>query len=153
MSSLEGVPALNRRLKAITETRGLLRTIQIDAVAEAKKLVPRKTGHLGRTIGPGGLGNDFAIVHATAGYAAFVELGTKPHVIRPRSKKVLAWSTGGRRLSGRPTSAARRSGAMAFARKVNHPGTKPKPYLVPAAKLALGRVGVRRIIESWNRAA
>lgn len=153
MSSLEGLPALNRRLKAISEGRDILRTVQLDAVAEAKKLVPRKTGNLGRTIGPGGLGNDFAIVHATAGYAAYVELGTKPHVIRPRNKRVLAWSTGGTRLSGRPTASARRSGKMAFARKVNHPGTKPHPYLVPAAKIALGRVGVRRIIEQWNRAA
>ncbi len=153
MSRLEGLPELNRRLNAISQGRDILRTVQIDAVAEAKRMVPRKTGNLGRTIGPGGLGNDFAIVHATAPYAAFVELGTKPHVIRPRSKRTLAWSTGGTRLSGRPTASARRSGAMRFARKVNHPGTKAKPYLVPAAKIALGRVGVRRIIESWNRAA
>jgi hypothetical protein len=153
MSRLEGVGKLNRRLNAIRDTRGLLRTIQLDTVAEAKKLVPRKTSHLGRSISPGSLGSDFAIVQATAGYAAYVELGTRPHVIRPRSKKVLAWSTGGKRLSGRPTRAARRSGAMAFARLVHHPGTKPQPYLVPGAKAALGRAGVKRIIENWNRAA
>lgn len=153
MSSLEGLDKLNRRLNAIAKPRDLLRTVQLDAVAEAKKLVPRKTGNLGRSIGPGGLGNTFAIVHATAGYAAFVELGTKPHVIRPRNRSVLAWSTAGTRLSGRPTAAARRSGSMAFARKVNHPGTKPQPYLIPAAKTALGRVGVRQIIETWNQAA
>lgn len=153
MSSLEGIDKLNRRLKAIQDTRGLLRQVQIDAVAEAKKIVPRKTSHLGRSISPGSYGNDFAIVQATAGYAAYVELGTRPHVIRPKRKKALAWSAGGTRLSGRPTRAARRGGAMAFARKVNHPGTKPQPYLVPGAKAALNKVGVRRIIESWNRAA
>jgi hypothetical protein len=42
---------------------------------------------------------------------------------------------------------------MVFARRVNHPGTKPQPYLIPAAKAALGRFGLDKIIELWNRAA
>lgn len=157
MNNIDGLPALNKRLKAISESRGLLKMIQLDAVGEAKRLVPRKTGFLGRSIRPGSLTDDFAIVKATAPYAAFVEFDTKPHIIKPRNKRVLAWAANGsgRRLSGRARTATRRgaNGGMRFARVVHHPGTKAQPYLVPGAKAALGRVGVRRIIESWNRAA
>jgi phage gpG-like protein len=153
MSKLEGLPDLNRRLDAISKATGrdLLREIQINAVAQAKHLVPRRTGNLGRSISPGSLSDTHAIVQATAGYAAYVELGTKPHVIRPKRRKVLAWaaSPGGARLSGR----ARTGAAMRFAKKVNHPGTKAQPYLLPGARFALEKLGIRRIIEKWNRAA
>lgn len=148
---LEGLDKLNRRLDAVADTKGFLRDIQLAAVAQAKHLVPRKTGNLARSIGPGSLGPTAAIVHARAGYAAYVELGTKPHIIRPKTKRVLAWAAtaGGRRLSGRPRSGA----AMRFAKKVNHPGTKPKPYLMPGARYALKKAGVQRFIEKWNKAA
>lgn len=149
--TLDGLPALNRRLKAIGMTSGILGAIQMQAVAEAKALVPRKTGYLARSIGPGSLTRSFAIVHASAGYAAYVELGTKPHVIKPRSKRVLAWpAAGSARLSGRTKS----GGSRIFARKVRHPGTKAKPYLVPGARAALGKAGFKNIITNqWNRAA
>lgn len=153
MSSLEGLPALNRRLNAIGKGSDLLRSIQLQAVREAKGLVPRKTGYLARSIGPGSLTRTFAIVHASAGYAAFVELGTKPHVIRPRNRRVLSWpaNASGRRLSGRARSNA---GPRVFARKVNHPGTRAQPFLVPGAKKALEGAGFKNIvINQWNRAA
>lgn len=150
MASLEGLDKLNRRLNAISKGHELLRGIQISAVKEAKALVPRKTGYLARSIGPGALTSFFAIVHANAGYAAFVELGTRPHVIRPRRKKVLAWPAGNARLSGR----ARSGGAMVFARKVNHPGTKAQPFLVPGARKALEGAGFKNIVvREWNEAA
>jgi hypothetical protein len=151
---LRGQKALSRRLRAIQTARPLLQTIQLDAVAEAKRLVPRKTGHLGRSIVPGGIGPSFAIVSARTPYAAVVEFGSRPHVIRPkRAGGVLAWpaSESGRRLSGRRRTNA---GPMVIARKVNHPGTRPQPYLVPGAKAALSRGGFRRIIvKQWNEAA
>ena len=64
---------------------------------------------------------------------------------------MLAWpaSAGGRRLSGR----ARTGAAMRFARKVNHPGTKAQPFLVPGAVAALRAVGIESIIRGWNEAA
>lgn len=149
--SVEGVPELKRRLRAIGDTEGLLRMLQLAAVAEAKRLVPRKTGHLGRSIVPGDIDRDSAIVKATANYAAHVEFGTRPHVILPRHARALAWPTGGgRRLSGR----ARRGAQMAFAKRVRHPGTRPQPYLVPGAVAALRKGGFRAlVVERWNRAA
>jgi hypothetical protein len=48
-------------------------------------------------------------------YATDVELGTSPHVIKPRFKRALYWP-----------------GADHPVAKVNHPGTAPMPYLRPA---------------------
>ncbi len=147
---LVGADKLRRRLKAIGDTRPLLRTIQLDAVAEAKKRVPRRTGHLARSIGPGSLTGSSAIVHARTNYAPIVELGSRPHVIKPKNKRVLAWPAGGTRLSGRARTG---SGRRIFARIVHHPGTKPQPFLVPGAIAALGRAGIKSIVKRWNDAA
>jgi len=69
----------------------------------------------------------------TANYAAFVEFGTAPHPIYPVNARVLAWTTGG---GGRYVTAASgrqyyksTPGTTTFAMHVNHPGTKPKPYM------------------------
>lgn len=113
-----------------------------------------------------------------SGYAAHVEFGTKPHDIKPRRKRALFFpsqyalnanrqrvSTRGfipsgsvkTRLSGNATAATnKRFGTMAYqyARIVHHPGTRPQPYLIPAAKDALRDVGLsRHIVDAWNRAA
>ena len=45
------------------------------------------------------------------------------------------------------------SKAQFFARRVNHPGTKPYPFLVPAARRALEAVGLGKVIEAWNDGA
>jgi len=92
--------ALLRRLDAIGEPKPILRALQLATIHEAQALVPRKTGHLQRNIKPGAVTNDHAIVKADTPYAAPVEFGSKPHVIRPRNARVLAWG-GSRRLSGR----------------------------------------------------
>lgn len=149
---LEGGKELQRRLKALQDTEPILRQIQITAVREAKDRVPRKTGFLARSIHPGTLGRTFAIVEASAPYAAFVELGTRAHVIRPRNASVLAWpaSSSGRRLSGRRRTNA---GPLIFAKLVHHPGTKPFPYLLPGAIAAVKRAGIDPIVQAWNRAA
>lgn len=146
---LIGQKQLNRRLDAIKDGRPILKTVQLKAVAEAKARVPRKTGHTARTISPGDSGPTFTIVQA-AGAAPFLEFGTKPHDIRPRKASVLAWpAAGGARLSGRPKKGA----AMRFARFVRHPGTRKQPFLVPAAVAAIKAVGLKPIIDAWNKAA
>ena len=48
-------------------------------------------------------------------YARGVEEGTSPHIIRAKGKKALYWR-----------------GARHPVRKVNHPGSRAKPYLIPA---------------------
>lgn len=54
--------------------------------------------------------------------AIFVLFGTRPHVIRPRNKKVLRWPSGG---------------AFAFAKQVNHPGYSGDNYMQRAADEAV----------------
>jgi len=53
-------------------------------------------------------------------YAGFVSRGTPPHVIFGNPLLVFYWAKAGR---------------MMFVRSVNHPGTKPNPYLTNALKV------------------
>lgn len=48
-------------------------------------------------------------------YAIFVEESTKAHVIKPKNKKFLYWK-----------------GASHPVKQVKHPGSKAKPYMIPA---------------------
>jgi hypothetical protein len=154
LASLEGADDLRARLKAIGNQRQMLGTVALAAVYEAKQLVPRRTGNLGRTIRVGRVTNTDAEVLAggrlNVGYAAAVEFGTRPHIIRPRRARVLAWG-GARTLGGRLRRGSR---ATNFARFVRHPGTRAQPYLVPGIKKALERAGITaNIVKAWNDAA
>ena len=122
---MTGGRQLKARIKAIGDTSQLLRGIQLETVAEAKRLVPRKTGFLGSHIVLGSVTDTLAIVYVNAPYAAAVEFGSKPHVIVPKQASVLAWpsAAGSRRLSGRARKGTQR-GDMTFAMKVNHPGNR-----------------------------
>ena len=74
-----------------------------------------KTGHLRRGITTN-VGNMEVTVHTSnIKYARIVEEGSRPHTIRPRGKKALYWK-----------------GAKHPVKSVNHPGSKAKPYLIPA---------------------
>jgi hypothetical protein len=148
--TVTGDKQLIRRLEAIKHGRPILADIQIRAVKEAKERVARATGHTARTIAPGNLTDSFAIVQA-AGAAVFLEMGTKPHDIVPRNKKMLSWTTG-KRLSGRARS-GKGAGQRIFAKRVHHPGTKAQPFLLPGAVEAVKQVGVEPIIKAWNSAA
>ena len=89
---------------------------------------------------------------ASADYAAFVERGTRPHEIRPRNRKVLRFAAdaGSARLSGSP----RKGGRVRFAKRVQHPGTRAQPFMVPGAQKALQDVGLKAtVISSWDEAA
>ncbi len=147
-ASVQGMDALLRRMKAVGEPKPLLRALQLSTIHEAQALVPRKTGLLQRRIIPGALTDTHAIVKADTPYAAPVEFGSKPHIIKPRHARVLAWG-GSRRLSGRLRKGAE---ATNFATIVHHPGSKAHPYLIPGAKKATEGMG-DVIVAQWNSAA
>lgn len=74
-----------------------------------------KTGHLWRHISTK-IGNMEVTVHTSnIKYARLVEEGTRPHIIKPKNKKALYWK-----------------GAKHPVKSVRHPGSKAKPYLIPA---------------------
>lgn len=85
---------------------------------DAKKIRPRsfknQTGTLRRSITRRIDGPHRGVVFTDVDYAPHVEFGTKPHVIRPKNKKMLAFKVGGR---------------MVFARQVFHPGTRAYNYM------------------------
>lgn len=152
--TITGQKQLAARLNAIGKAPALiLREVGIRAVADAKKAVPRKTGNLGRTIRLGPRSATSVEIRAggteNVGYAAAVEFGTRPHVILPKRAKALAWG-GARTLGGRLRAGSQ---ATHFARRVNHPGTRAQPYLIPAFEKALRVVGLDKVVERWNKAA
>jgi hypothetical protein len=152
--TISGQRELNRRLTAIGDApRGMLRDVGLHAVHEAQALVPVRTGNLRRTIRMGALTDTYVEIRAGGqrdiGYAASVEFGSAAHVIVPRNRKVLAWG-GARTLGGRLRKG---SSATNFARRVNHPGTKAHPYMVPGMNKALEIVGITGIVKAWNGAA
>lgn len=73
---------------------------------------------IGLTVGLDDRGVVAAEVGTTAFYAAFVEFGTKPHVIRARPGGMLVF-TGS-------------DGRTVHTKEVHHPGTVAQPYLRPA---------------------
>lgn len=94
-----------------------------DIQNEAKRVAPERfknqTGNLRRSIFKEVRGAEYGRVYVSsdAPYAEGVEKGTKPHVIRPKNGKHLVFKAGGKTI---------------FAKKVNHPGSKPYPFMEPA---------------------
>ena len=83
--------------------------------AKAKGNVPVDTGHLRRGITTK-IGDMEVTVHTSnIKYAPMVEYGTKAHIIKAKNKKALYWK-----------------GASHPVKSVRHPGSKAKPYLIPA---------------------
>ena len=73
------------------------------------------TRHLTRNVATQ-MGDLEATIHTSnVKYAIIVEKGSKPHIIRPKNKKALYWE-----------------GAKRPVKLVNHPGSRAKPYLIPA---------------------
>lgn len=156
---LIGERALHARMRALEKKspRAVLGRLALAAVREQKLLVARQTGTTGRSIRVGRVTDSYAETVA-GGAAAYLEFGTRPHLIVPRRARALRWAASpqGRRLSGRPRSAAQRGGlgGVRFARRVRHPGTRPQPFMRPGAiRAAAGREGPQAIVEVWNGAA
>lgn len=99
------------------------RTLRV--VNRAKELAPVDTGRLRAsivwTIGTASGGGLVARVGTNVAYARAVHEGTRAHVIVPRRARVLRFPSGGR---------------VVFARRVHHPGTRPRPFLRDALSAA-----------------
>lgn len=82
----------------------------------AKVLVPVDTGRLRSSIRNtvSRSGDAVADIHTNVDYAPFVELGTRPHIIRARNAQALRFRWHGRTF---------------YAKSVHHPGTPAKSFL------------------------
>ena len=119
------------KLAAAFKKAPALATAQFDKAIErtarkiegdAKRAAPVNKGSGGGTlrqsISSRMTGKARAVVESKAKYSAYVDQGTKPHIIRVRNARVLA---------------NRRTGRF-FGRVVNHPGTKANPYFSQSLK-------------------
>jgi HK97 gp10 family phage protein len=94
---------------------------RIDVQNEARRRAPVDTGRLRSSIVSRAEGSGRRVgyvVGTNVNYAAAVEYGTAPHVIKPRFKKALFWP-----------------GARHPVAFVNHPGTKAQPFMRPAIEM------------------
>lgn len=152
---VKGKQELGARLKSMKYLpEKVLTAWQMRTVELAKRKVARKTRILMNSIHKGTRTKTFAQVEASASYAAYVEFGTKPHIIKPKYAKVLAWNNQGS-VGNRQTGSVR-SGAKpnVFARQVHHPGTKAQPFLLPSAKAAQDEVKLTQsVVDLWNGGA
>lgn len=88
----------------------------LEIATDAKRSAPVDEGRLRSSIGilrsrPDGLGT---VIGTNVTYAPVVEFGSRAHEIRIKNKSVLT------------------NGKVFFGKSVNHPGTKPQPFLYPA---------------------
>jgi hypothetical protein len=81
-------------------------------LADARQFVPVDTGRLKESLDAEVRDKVLRVGSRDVNYCLYVEYGTAPHVITPRFKKALHWP-----------------GADHPVAKVNHPGTRPQPYL------------------------
>lgn len=127
--------ALNRTITNASRTE--LREASRQVVNRAKVLAPVDTGRLRASIraepprifslrGSVTVGSDVE-------YAAMVNDGTRPHQIRPVRAQALRFRVGGR---------------VVYARVVNHPGTRARPFLDRALREVAAQRGYTYRIRS-----
>lgn len=170
---LTGTRELQARLRALQNLGPkVMTTLGLQTVREAKLLAAphRKTSNLEHSIHIAAQTPTFVLVVASAKYAAFLEFGTRAHIIRPRNGKALFFASqrvttarfgAGAILkttaTGRLSAASLRkygNAAFQYAKVVHHPGTKAAPFLAPAAREAVQTVGLADIVvQTWNTAA
>lgn len=113
--------ANNVSKNAGAELKGLMVKNTTYIQNEAKRVSPERfknqTGNLRRSINRRVFSGLKGIVSTDEKYGEYVEFGTRPHTIYPKNKKMLAFKVGGK---------------MVFARKVNHKGSRPYPFMQPA---------------------
>jgi len=150
---------LRRRMDAIAGPaagKAIMGRVQLRTIAAMKRRIPRKTSSTSRALHPGPVTPDSARILGTIN-AIWLDQGTRPHTIRPKSKKALAWAAtqAGRRLSGRARVSTRRGehGGLRFAKVVHHPGTKAQPYISESVREAFAKSSIADVtVELWNRA-
>lgn len=101
-----------------------LEGVALDVVNKLKQRCPADTGQLRASIGYKVVGTNVTI--SMFDYGKYVEFGTPPHVIRPKNRKALKFETNRKQRleeGGKPNEV--------FAKKVNHPGTRPQPFIRP----------------------
>ena len=99
-----------------------------DLVQELAQRVPVDTGMLKTSIRYRVNGENIDIVMAKHGL--YVEFGTPPHIIKAKDAKALHWKSNGKDV---------------FATQVNHPGTRPQPFIRPTIRSRLKQIVIDNV--------
>lgn len=102
-----------------------------------KKIVPVNDGNLKSSISSEVFGEAGARITVSANYARYVNDGTRPHIIRPRNARCLAFAPFGAKAGikgGRPSATFSFGGktanvGMVCVKVVHHPGTKGSHFV------------------------
>ena len=106
---------------------------------EAKRTPKRSPGETAKTIHsdyfstPAGV---LGVVSSASPVAAFIELGTRPHTIRPKDAKALAFPLGVTSIAS-PLGV---QGAFNVVKSVEHPGTAPNPVFAETLERNMGQI-------------
>jgi HK97 gp10 family phage protein len=115
-------------LIAVSEYSKAIERSAFKIESDAKRNAPVNKGSGGGTlrqsISSRMTGNASAVIESRAKYSAYVDQGTRPHIIRATNAKVLA---------------NRRTGQF-FGKVVRHPGTKKNPYFTKAVEGNIGYI-------------
>jgi len=123
--ALSGAPEVARREVGTAIEKSIL-TIQRNVVKEAPVNKQTGGGNLRQNIRGRMTSKLRGMVESTAPYSSYVHTGTRPHAIRPRTKKVLANT---------------RTGQF-FGTLVRHPGTSPNPFFLRGIQRSAGDINV-----------
>ncbi len=113
----EGAPDQAKKVM-LAVAEGLQRDIQERA--------PKKTGAMAASIKVE-FSDPMTVKVTGNAVAGYQEYGTKPHVILPKNKPYLVFKT--------------KDGRIIRTKKVNHPGTKPQPFIRPAVNEVMEDLG------------
>lgn len=108
------------RLASGSDGQALLRR-RAERVAAIARQIAAPNGTISQGIIVGPVVNNTVKVISTNPHSVLVHNGSRPHIIRPRTRRYLRFTVGGR---------------VVFARVVNHPGYRGNPFLTNAMRLA-----------------
>lgn len=153
--------AFQREVRAFIKKKdGEFKRILLDATLTMVKLAKTRvrnltrgakvrTGFLVNGIGHIITSNGFTgIVESKAKYSQAYEDGTRPHHIRVKNKAVLAGPLRGAPAGWDVSKKSKKMGYATYGKTVQHPGTKPHPFMFPAWKFATQKLedGIRRAL-------
>lgn len=118
----------------------LLESVALRLVNTMKRRAPADTGHLRASINYN-IVTDSEAEFSMLDYGRYVEYGTPPHIIEPKNREALAFEPG---KKARLESGGKK-GATVFAKKVNHPGTRPQPFIRPTFRDDFGNILVEEV--------
>lgn len=134
---IKGADGLERRIRAMNRAaEGYPREWGGEYVRVARPQIPSRSGKTRQSVNLRSADTDSAEIEASR-VAVLIDIGTLAHPIEP-SQDALKFHRGGQTI---------------FARRVDHPGMRARPWRERASEEALRRHPLdETVVDAWNRA-